>query len=135
MISRNNLLYAVLILGCVAGYGWLGFTAHDPHYEVTVCLVKNVTGFPCPSCGSTRAMVALWNGDLGGVIRFNPIGLLLAVVLLVAPWWVSYDLLTGRRTLAMRFSQAEGFMQQKWVAAPAIFLLLLNWLWTYSKNL
>ncbi len=135
MFLRNNFIYTLLILGCAAGYGWLYFTAENPHSDATVCLIKNVTGIPCPSCGSTRTVIALWNGDLSGLIRFNPIGLILAAILLVAPWWVAYDLVSGKRTLAGSFEVTESYFRRTWVAIPVIALLIVNWIWTYSKGL
>lgn len=135
MTKNYTWLYALLVAGCVAGYAWLGFVAHDPGSDTTVCLLKNVTGIPCPSCGSTRALVALSSGDLSGIFRYNPIGMIIAAILLVAPFWIAFDLLTGRRTLASGFIAFEHFVQRKWVAIPAVVLLVANWIWTYSKGL
>lgn len=56
----------------------------------TTCLVKIVTGYPCPGCGMTRATLCLLHGDVTGSLRFHPIalpgalGLTIAVVLALA---------------------------------------------------
>lgn len=36
---------------------------------------------PCPGCGSTRAVLALLHGDLEGVVRYNPLGPVVAVLI------------------------------------------------------
>jgi len=57
------------------------------------CLVKAVTGLPCPSCGLTRSGLALGHGDWPAAIHFHPLGplflvetLLVGVVLALRGW-------------------------------------------------
>jgi hypothetical protein len=39
-----------------------------------------MTHVPCPGCGSTRAVWALANGDLAGMLRYNFLAPLMAVL-------------------------------------------------------
>jgi len=41
------------------------------------CLVKRLTGIPCPSCGSTRAVMSLMRFHFLESILFNPLPVLL----------------------------------------------------------
>lgn len=45
------------------------------------CGFAAMTHHPCPGCGSTRAVLALARGDLGAVVRNNPFGPVMALVL------------------------------------------------------
>ena len=36
------------------------------------CVVKAVTGYPCPGCGITRGLLAILRGDLREAWRRNP---------------------------------------------------------------
>lgn len=47
------------------------------------CPIKRVTGFDCPTCGMTRAMLSLLHGDWKGYCIYNKMALpvLLAVLL------------------------------------------------------
>lgn len=47
--------------------GW-GFISYE--YNIT-CLIKFFWGFRCPTCGMTRAIVCLLNGDFKGYIYYN----------------------------------------------------------------
>jgi uncharacterized protein DUF2752 len=37
------------------------------------CLFRSLTGFPCPTCGATHAIVAFSRLDLGAALAFNPL--------------------------------------------------------------
>lgn len=39
------------------------------------CLLRAITGIPCPTCGSTRAMLSLLRLDFVGYWYFNPMAL------------------------------------------------------------
>jgi len=47
------------------------------------CAVKQHTGKECPTCGLTRSIVALYNGDLDLSIKFHPRGYLFVCLLLI----------------------------------------------------
>lgn len=49
----------------------------------TICLFKNITGMPCPSCGMTRAFLFLGHGQIAKATALNPLALPVAVLLLL----------------------------------------------------
>jgi hypothetical protein len=55
------------------------------------CLLRQWTGAPCPTCGSTRAVLALVDGDLLGALAVNPLAAVAVAGALAAgiaaPWW------------------------------------------------
>ena len=44
------------------------------------CLVKNLFGIPCPTCGMTRAWLHFFRGDFTGAFMFHPLFLLPAII-------------------------------------------------------
>ncbi len=44
-------------------------------------MVKNITGSPCPSCGTTRAIQLLLNNDWMASLQMNPFGILVALMM------------------------------------------------------
>jgi len=40
----------------------------------TICLLRRLTGMPCPTCGVTRSFRALGQGALAAAVRFHPLG-------------------------------------------------------------
>lgn len=50
--------------------------------EIVLCVWRNLTGIPCPSCGSTRGVLALLRGDWLGPWRHNPLVATLGAVVL-----------------------------------------------------
>lgn len=45
------------------------------------CLLRGLTGLPCPGCGITRSLLGLGAGDLHGAVRANPAGMAVAAAL------------------------------------------------------
>ncbi len=67
---------------------WPVLPVHPPF----ACPLRSLTGVPCPFCGMTRAVVAAAHGHLGASLAFNPAGVLvlaLAVVAIFRPAWLA----------------------------------------------
>ena len=39
----------------------------------TLCPVRQISGLPCPGCGTTRAVLALLRGDIRQALEFHPL--------------------------------------------------------------
>ncbi len=124
-------------LGSVAGFFWLVFNynTYRQNDGITVCFIKNVTGIPCPSCGSTRAVEALIHGHFVESILWNPIGLILTTLVIVLPIWILIDLARKQNSLFNFYQRAEIILRQRKYAIPAITLLIANWIWNIYKGL
>ena len=53
--------------------------------EITgsICLIRGLTGVPCPSCGMSRAIISVINGDIITAFKFHPLFWLPFVALLL----------------------------------------------------
>lgn len=51
---------------------------------IVVCPVWLVFGVPCPTCGVTRALLDLAQGDLAGYLHHQPMALFLAAAVALA---------------------------------------------------
>jgi hypothetical protein len=74
---------------------------------IDLCLLKRLTGLPCPTCGLTRAVCYALQGDWAASLGFHPAGILVVVSVLGWVTWMSLEAwrgqmlwLTGRKTLA-----------------------------------
>jgi len=82
----------------LAGLGTFGFLLVSVHVP---CGFARMFHTPCPGCGSTRAMLALFSGDVASMIRFNPLApFMSALVALLAAQALASVFTTGtlRRT-------------------------------------
>ena len=130
-------LYLLLSLGLIAGYGWLAWASSQTvqHDGFTPCLFKNATGIACPSCGSTRSVLLLTKGNFTEAILLNPLGLVMAVLMTVFPFWLLYDIILKKDTLYNSYKKFENTLRIKWVAITLIILIILNWAWNIQKGL
>ncbi len=82
-------LAAAGLAAALAGTLWpvdvatLPETFSVPHDEHSICLLRRLTGMPCPTCGVTRSLRALGQGEVAAAVRFHPLGPLYAAMLLV----------------------------------------------------
>lgn len=134
-MTKNN-LYIIVLLACFSGYLYLILTNnYSENGQISVCMIKNATGYACPSCGTTRAVQLLFNRDLKGSLAFNPFGFMVSFAMLVLPFWVVFDLVTKRQTFYKAYKKTVIFLKQKKVAIPLIILVVLNWIWNIYKEL
>jgi len=97
---------------------WLASTGFLP-----ACPWHALTGWPCPGCGSTRAIVRLLHGNLLGALGVNPLAACAAMVFvaggLLAPVWLAL----GGSALSMSWRP-----RPVWLAVSA-GAFLANWAW------
>jgi hypothetical protein len=134
---KKHRLYTILGIACAVGYSWLFLASRllESNIGIHLCFIKTVFGIPCPTCGSTRAVLLLTRGDLIGSLLLNPIGLILSIIMVVTPFWLAYDLLTRKDTLFIAYQQFERTVRVKWVAVILIALVAANWIWNFYKPL
>jgi hypothetical protein len=69
-IDHEQLWLAVASAGLVA----LALTTvHIVDIQLPTCVFKGLTGLPCPTCGVTRAVMALTRLDLARAVAMNPL--------------------------------------------------------------
>lgn len=133
---KRNKLYLLLGSATAAGYAYLAWSLHhESSGNLTPCLIKNVTGMPCPSCGSTRSVASIVSGNITQAALINPMGFLIAVIMLTVPFWLLYDITFKKDTLYINYLWAEKKLQVKWVAIALITLVIANWVWNINKGL
>ncbi len=138
MHIRLNRFYLLLFVLCTAGYVYLyiSFVAHNTNSSpLEFCLVKKVAHVPCPSCGSTRAILTLAQGEFKAALLLNPLGYLSAIGLIVLPLWILADAIRRKTSLFIFYQKAEDFLKKPMHAVPLILLFILNWIWNISKTL
>ncbi len=55
------------------------------------CVFRSLTGFPCPTCGSTRAMIFFSHGNISAAFLMNP---LVTAAVLFAVLYFPYGVVT-----------------------------------------
>ena len=133
---KKNQLHILLMSLSLVGYAWLGWNVSEEAATPAACIFKAVTHLPCPSCGTTRALVVLMRGDIEASLLINPFGLLLALALVIVPLWIVADALRRRDSLFRFYVEAErSLSESKWISVPALAVVVLNWCWNIAKGL
>jgi hypothetical protein len=94
--------------------------------EATLCLFRNATGLPCPTCGSTRAALAVADGRLLEAVVLNP---LMTIAIFVGVVWLTVRVGFARRIQLDLTRPARGLA---WGAMA--LLLAANWVWVIARQ-
>ena len=75
---RNILILALLGLSII-----FLFIKRFGKITGSICLIRGLTGIPCPSCGMSRAIIAVINGDIINAFKFHALFLLPFILLVL----------------------------------------------------
>ncbi len=94
--------------------------------DVTLCMFRNATGLPCPTCGSTRAALAVATGRPLDAVVLNPLVTIAAV--LGAVWLV----------IRVGFARQIAINLPPWAVVPVwvavAVLLAANWIYVIARH-
>jgi hypothetical protein len=130
--------YIILTLLALAGWGIVladRFLLKGVIFEGrTLCLIKTITGYPCPSCGVRSGIGYLTRFEIGRAIMQNPLSLLVAAGGLVVPVWLIWDYFHKDISL-YRFNQKTGIWLKRnpLIIILLVMLILINWIWNFYK--
>ena len=134
-MTRNK-LYSLFFIAFFAGLIYIFYhnqTIKEDNFRA--CIIKSVTGYPCPSCGTTRAVLLLLKGKFIDSILLNPFGIPVAVIMTVFPFWILIDIIFKKDSFFRWYKKTEEIIRKPWIAVILISLVLLNWIWNIYKHL
>lgn len=134
-IKNFYLLISVL---CIAGYAWIGLDKFKDRSSIdthqSICIIKNVSGIPCPSCGTTRSVHAILAGKPIEAMMMNPLGYLTILILFLMPLWLLWDLFRKKASLYNTCMLAEHYLRTKKWAIPLSIILMMIWIKNIIHN-
>ena len=136
-MTPKNKLYTVFFTAAVVGYTYFFYSLNylSKSSNLSLCMIKDVTGYPCPSCGSTRAIKLLFQQRWFDSLYMNPFGIIVALMMVTVPIWIVIDLVFKKETFFKAYKKTEAIIRKPWIAIVLILLVLLNWIWNLYKNL
>jgi hypothetical protein len=132
-------LYWIISLMTLGSFVWIGYHlihAESLYSSSTLCLFKNVTGIPCPSCGVTRSVFMVIQGEWMQALMLNPLGFIALLFLVVSPGWMIADFILKKESLFQSYLKTEQLIRNnKRIYIPLIALVAINWIWNITKGL
>lgn len=122
-LPRRAMPRALRALGLLVGLVAMAWLARRLGLPLPGCPLRELTGVPCPFCGSTRAFAALAELNFLGAFRLNP---LVSFAALVAGAVWGGELLRSGGSPVRLSASTNTRAHWKWLLAGA---LLLNWIY------
>jgi len=114
--NRGGMWLRLMIL--VVGVGaalTFGHFVELPH--IPLCGMKALTGYPCPGCGMTRAVVNLGGLNLAASWHFHPLGVIVVGALAATGLGAVTGLITGRDPVWRLFAAKGHILMVLFVSA------------------
>lgn len=103
----------------------------NPNGHLTICIFHNITGYPCPGCGTVRGLKYFFHLDFYNALMMNPLGVIIALYMVVGLVWITIDLVRGSDS----FARLARFKLRWWMIVLVVVLVALNWWWNIEKGL
>lgn len=134
-MTRNR-LYTLLGIACLAGYSWLllVYFFRERMGAFTLCPIKALSGYPCPSCGSTRGVLSIAREDFASAIHLNPVSYIVAATMLILPIWLIHDAIRKSDSLHRAYIGGSAWLGKKQNLIIFVVLILINWIWNILKQ-
>ena len=108
--------------------------ATDPNTYSSSCLFRNATGIPCPGCGMGRGVIHAFHLQCKPATLSHPFAVPVAVLIILLPFWITADIIAGKRTLYKAFKQTDlFFLHNRWAFWLLMVLLILLWIFNIYK--
>jgi hypothetical protein len=65
----------------------------------------------------------------------NPIGIIIATIIFIAPTWVLYDIVFKEKSFLMFYIKLESSIKKPGLAITLIVFILINWIWNIKKGI
>ncbi|HEY8548852.1 MAG TPA: DUF2752 domain-containing protein [Vicinamibacterales bacterium] len=108
----------------------LAIAVASPNVRLPLCTLKVLTGIPCPTCGMTRAVLALTRGDFLLALTMNPLVVVGAIVAACYGVYAAAVLALGLPRFRPQLNARD------WVAVRVVALaaMALNWAWLIADG-
>lgn len=103
----------------------------NPQKHITICVFKNITGYPCGACGTTRALKYLFHLDFYNALIMNPLAYLVTIGALISFVWLLVDVLRNRSTFFSFFNRDIHWS----LVVLIIIFVAANWYWNIKKGM
>jgi hypothetical protein len=74
-------------------------------------------------------------GNFIEALSINPMSFLVAIIMLLAPMWIVFDVSTKSNSLFEFYQKIETYLKRPQYAIPLMLLVIINWIWNIIKGL
>ena len=122
----GTLVLALLATGAALSAAWVRFGLPLPH-----CTLKEWTGLPCATCGTTRLVQALLSGEILAAFALNP--LVFSGLVLTTAWGVTSAVRWAFDLPLRPFTVGPDHRAR--LVLVAVAAVILNWIYLVARGI
>lgn len=131
----KNQLYILTGVICFLGGLWLVAARHFG-LHASVCPVKLISGYPCPSCGSTRSIHLLLEGRFVDAVLLNPLGLVSFSLFITVVLVLLMDTVMKSDIYYQAYQYVGKVLRDRRIFSTLLIVLVIaNWIWNIYKRI
>ena len=92
-------------------------------FNIRICFIYNLFHIPCPGCGATRASIELLKGNVVEAIKYNPLPLVITIILIIILLWNIIDYIRKKKTFKIYIEKYK-----KIIIALSVILTIIIWI-------
>jgi hypothetical protein len=135
--TQQRKFYLFITAGTSVVWLWIFYTLYAGMAQgFSPCIFRGITGISCPSCGITRGIVALLQGNISAPAHYNMLAYIAMPVLVIAPLWLIVDSISAKASMYTTYTHALHISKQRPAILISFFALIAaNWIWTLYNNI
>ena len=122
----GTMVLGLLAAGAALSAAWLRFGLPLPH-----CTLKEWTGLPCATCGTTRMVQAIFSGDVATAFALNPF---VFCSLALTTMWGSLSATSLALGLPLPTLHL-GPRFRSWFVVALVAAVIANWIYLFARGI
>ncbi|MDH4127578.1 MAG: DUF2752 domain-containing protein [Spirochaetota bacterium] len=117
--ARSKKISIITLTILMLGGIWAMYSTPSRKAIITICPVKNITGYPCPGCGISRSIVYAVHGDFHNAFKLHPLWVVVLPLLFIIGLYHGISLIINKKL------NSDHPQIRKFILGFLIFLIVL----------
>jgi len=127
--KQQKAIYRTFGILSLVAVVWVTWNLHVSGNTPAVCLFRHVTGIPCPSCGMTHSIMAIFQFQFNEALQQNILGFAAVLLLIIVPPLLLVDYILNKTYFISVYNWGENQIKKRlFISVPLTLVVVVNWM-------